>query len=888
MSKAVEFEIKIKGDGGGVLRTLTIEASNADEAISDIVESASRAGQSIQKMAENALVLDTSIRAIDKLRDVVTALTVPFNSFETAMRSANTMAGKSGEEFDELTDQIVELSKTIPLAREELANGLYETISNGVPEDNWIGFLEQSARASVGGIADLGQTVTVTSTLIKNYGMEWSKAGEIQDKIQMTAKNGKTSFSELGDALPRVSGSAASLGISMDELMAVFATTTGVTGKTAEVSTQLAAVLNSLIKPTSEAETAAAAMGISFNAASVKACGGFDNFLQELSSSVEAYANETGQLPETIYGQLFGSAEALRLLTSLTGNMKDKFTENIAAMANSAGTISDAYDNMASTGDSLNVVLQNQIHAFMDSAGAVSSAIAPFAGLLAQFGMGLISCRELSNACKLLGSQIISFASASSRAAIAQKVVAAATKIWSVTQIAFNAIMSANPIAIVVLAIAALVAAIIAAYNNCESFRKICDKVWSVIKIVASAIWSHLVAAFEKVSTVVKKAWEWVKKFFGISDKNDAKEVADDLDKQAKSTEKVADANQKVANSGLKAKEAIDWQKMSYEQLGQAIERQEAKVKQLAGTNAKNADAEAQKLKQMQARYDKLGKQYNLSTSSSKNTEYDGKHLIANAKSYKELGNNISYYQTKLEKLDPTEVDEIKRLSELIVKLNKSQEAIKNLQASFSQPVTLDTLSDIDQALTYQQSLLNNAPREQMAAILKEIANLQALKDAMEDAGHVEVPVDEIKTYSELNDEITYYEGKLQRVNESERGEIAAHINALKELKQRWDDAMAAMKMPEDISKLDTITKLENAISYYQAKMKNANSSEIEGIQQTILALEEKEKAIKRGTTLAEVRVDTTRIEGLSGKELTGSRRRFESSKGCLTIRRTR
>lgn len=161
------------------------------------------------------------------------------------MRSVNTMAGKGEADFEGLTDKVKELSANIPLAREELANGLYQTISNGVPEENWMSFLEQSSKSAVGGLADLGQTVTVTSTLIKNYGLSWDQAGAIQDKIQMTAKNGVTSFEQLGQALPMVSGSASQLGVSMDELMAVFATTTGVTGNTSEVATQLSAVLNS-------------------------------------------------------------------------------------------------------------------------------------------------------------------------------------------------------------------------------------------------------------------------------------------------------------------------------------------------------------------------------------------------------------------------------------------------------------------------------------------------------------------------------------------------------------------------------------------------------------------------------------------------------------------
>lgn len=45
------------------------------------------------------------------------------------------------------------------MARDVLANGLYQVISNGVPENNWISYLEASSRSAVGGIADLGQVV---------------------------------------------------------------------------------------------------------------------------------------------------------------------------------------------------------------------------------------------------------------------------------------------------------------------------------------------------------------------------------------------------------------------------------------------------------------------------------------------------------------------------------------------------------------------------------------------------------------------------------------------------------------------------------------------------------------------------------------------------------
>ena len=207
----------------------------------------------------------------------------------------------------------------MPVARDQLANGLYQVISNGVPEDNWIEYLQASAKASVGGIADLGEVVKVTSTVIKNYGLQWQDAEKVQDKIQLTAKNGVTTFEQLAQALPRVTGSAAALGVSVDELMASFATLTGVSGNTAEVATQMQAIFTALVKPSSEAAKMAQQMGIQFDASAVKAAGGLQAFLTSLQQSVRQYSASSGVLEQEVYGRLFGSAEALRALIPLNG-----------------------------------------------------------------------------------------------------------------------------------------------------------------------------------------------------------------------------------------------------------------------------------------------------------------------------------------------------------------------------------------------------------------------------------------------------------------------------------------------------------------------------------------------------------------------------------------
>lgn len=652
MAQSVDFEIRLKAPDGSILRSLKMEVGGLGDLLKGVTRRSEEAGAGLRKMAATSVLIDTSVRAVENLKGVVSGLVAPFAGFEQAMAKANTMANKSGGEFKALEGQVKSLGDEIPVLRDEIAGGLYQVISNGVPEDNWIDYLKKSTKAAVGGVADLGQTVTVTATLIKNYGMSWDAAGAIQDKIQMTAKNGVTSFEQLAQALPRVSGSASQLGVEMNELMAVFATSTGVTGNTSEVSTQLAAVLNSLIKPTSEATAAADAMGVKFDAASVKACGGFRNFLIELDASVQAYAASSGQLAETIYGQLFGSAEALRLLGSLTGEQKDKFADNIAAMEESAGTIDEAYNQMSSTFDASMTLIKNKMASMGDWVASAVSFAAPWLEIGANVGTAAMSMSQLSMMAGKLVTGIKSLELASHAAAAAQHVVSAATKAWSVAQAALNVIMSLNPIGIVVMAIAALVAIVIAAYNNCEEFRNICDKVWAVVKQLASAVWDFLVKAFERASEVIRKAWEWIKNFFGIDSADDAKEAAAAINAQADATQRVADANREVAATGLKAAESVDWQAMSYERLGAAIEKQKAKVASLAGVNAESARKEAQLLKAMEARHDKLGKQYGLASSTGSIDKNDKSNYKGGTEGYyKALQREL---EDKLVKIDAT------------------------------------------------------------------------------------------------------------------------------------------------------------------------------------------------------------------------------------------
>ena len=406
MPKDIKFNIKLAIDGKDIVLKAKADIKDMSDQLVKAKQNTDGVSASFMKWSQGVMAAQSINGLITSLNSTLKELSGDSLSFGKAMREANTMAGKGAEDFGALKDQVSELAKTIPMTRDELAKGLYMVISNGVPEDNWISFLEQSAKASVGGLADLSQVVTVTSTLIKNYGLRWEDAIAIQDKIQLTAKNGVTSFEQLAAALPRVAGNAAQLGVSIEDLLASFATLTGVSGNTAEVSTQIAAIFTALVKPSSEAVKMAQQMGIEFNAAAIKSAGSFGNFISKLDQDVKKFAAANGMLEQEIYSKLFGSAESLRALIPLTGELSEKFAANANNMADSSGTIESAFSEMSQTGSAAIQILKNMLAPIYDVSASVVSIVSPGLEFVSTLGIIAISGSHLASSLGMLSAKV--------------------------------------------------------------------------------------------------------------------------------------------------------------------------------------------------------------------------------------------------------------------------------------------------------------------------------------------------------------------------------------------------------------------------------------------------------------------------------------------------
>jgi len=77
-----------------------------------------------------------------------------------------------------------------------------------------------------------------------------------------------------------------------------------------------------------------------------------------------------------------------------------------------------------------------------------------------------------------------------------QKIATAVTKVWTGVTAAFNAVMDANPIVLVAIAIAALAAGIIYAYTHCETFREIVQGVFGAVQTVVMGVVDWFTGSF--------------------------------------------------------------------------------------------------------------------------------------------------------------------------------------------------------------------------------------------------------------------------------------------------------------------------------------------------------------------------------------------------------
>ena len=186
--------------------------------------------------------------------------------------------------------------------------------------------------------------------------------------------------------------------------------------------------------------------------------------------------------------------------------MAELATKTGGAAAESAGTAAGQFKifqlQMAELQETLGAALLPVIDAMLPLLRSAASLAAENTGAI-KILVGVIAA---------LAAGILIANAAMKAYAAASAIVKAATAAWTAVQWLLNAALSANPIGIVIVAIAALVAGIIVAYKQSETFRSI---VTSALNAVAGAA-KVVAAAFGSLVDAARSAFAWIKEHWQL------------------------------------------------------------------------------------------------------------------------------------------------------------------------------------------------------------------------------------------------------------------------------------------------------------------------------------------------------------------------------------
>lgn len=256
--------------------------------------------------------------------------------FETQMAKVSTMVDDTDAHMAKLSTGVEALSKELGESTDTLAGGLYDILSATVAPEKALDVLATAGKAAKAGASDTATAADAITTILNAYKLEAEQAGEVSDWLFSIVKRGKTDFATLAPSIGMIAGTAASAGLSLDELGATIAQLTRNGVQTENAITAVQAVVASFMKPAAAAIPIARDLGFELSTKTLQE-EGLLGVLKKLE----------GVDPETI-AKIFPNLRAIRGVMPALADLQG-LTDDVEAMAQKAGATDEAFSKMTRT-----------------------------------------------------------------------------------------------------------------------------------------------------------------------------------------------------------------------------------------------------------------------------------------------------------------------------------------------------------------------------------------------------------------------------------------------------------------------------------------------------------------------------------------------------------
>ncbi|EGP4763112.1 phage tail tape measure protein [Enterococcus faecium] len=436
--------------------------------------------------------------------------------FEAQMSRVKAISGATGDTFEQMKQQAIDLGAKTAFSAKESAAGMENLASAG--------FSAQEIMKAMPGLLDLaavsGGDVALasenTATALRGFGLEASEAGHVADVFARAAADTNAEVGDMGEALKYVAPVANSMGISLEETAAAIGIMSDAGIKGSQAGTTLRGALSRLARPTKAMQDTMDNLGVSFYDA--------DGKMKPLKTQVELLKKAfEGLTPEqqqnalvTLYGQ-----------ESLSGMMAliDKGPDSLGKLTKSLKDSDGAADDMARTmQDNMNSSIEQMFGAFESAAIVIQKILAPsikkvadaISGLVEKFVSAPESTQKLVVAIGaivaaigplifMIGSVIIWI----NRVKVAFKALSESSKLFSGLSKAMG--LLTNPVFLVIAAVALLVVGFIYLWNTSEDFRNFWIGLWEGIKSAVSSAVEWIQNAWKSTGEWFNNLWKSIK-----------------------------------------------------------------------------------------------------------------------------------------------------------------------------------------------------------------------------------------------------------------------------------------------------------------------------------------------------------------------------------------
>lgn len=515
------------------LKKLEEQANQSATAVQKIAASGEKlktVGDNISGAGKKLLPVTAGVTALG------TAAVTTAANFESSMSqvqatmgitkdSMSTVDGQSVNTMDTLGKLAKKMGAETAFSASECAQALNYLALAGYDTQEMCDTLPTVLNLAAAGDIELASASDMVTDAMSALGMGVSEAETMVDQMAKTASTTNTSVAQLGEGILTIGATAKSVKGGTAELNTALGILANNGVKGAEGGTHLRNIILSLQNPTDKAAASMKSLGVDVydSQGNMRS---MNDILGDLNRSMDGMTSEE---KSNIINNIFNKTD-LSSVNALLANTGDTWDDLQQSITNSGGAAQQMADTQLDNLQGQLTILKSALEGLAISFGELlMPAIKQIVGWVQKFVDWLNGMDEGTK--KVVVTVALLAAALGPVLIIVGKVISAVGTIMTVIPkiagvintvktafAALNVTMLANPIVLIIAAIAALVAAFIYLWNTNEDFRQFWIELWENIKEVAIAVWNAIkeffVAVWEGIKAVAETVWNGLKDFF--------------------------------------------------------------------------------------------------------------------------------------------------------------------------------------------------------------------------------------------------------------------------------------------------------------------------------------------------------------------------------------